>query len=144
MPLETNILAGGAARGTLLAVTSQSSEQQRNEVVALGATVVVLPSDPAGHVDLAALLAELGRRGVRTVMVEGGATLITEMLRARLVDRVVVTIAPKILGNGIDAVGDLGIDELSRAVEIVEPVIERYGADVVMDGRIRFAEEDRG
>jgi riboflavin biosynthesis pyrimidine reductase len=59
-------------------------------------------------VDLGALLAQLHSLGVRPVMVEGGAALINSFLSERLVDRLAGCIAPKILGSGIEAVGDLG------------------------------------
>jgi 5-amino-6-(5-phosphoribosylamino)uracil reductase/diaminohydroxyphosphoribosylaminopyrimidine deaminase/5-amino-6-(5-phosphoribosylamino)uracil reductase len=62
-------------------------------------------------------------------------------LRARLLDRLVVTVAPKILGVGIEAVGDLGIVDLARALALRNMRVERYGADVVLDGHVVYAEE---
>jgi len=138
LPLDANVLTDGAAIGTLVAVTSDADDPRCDAVAALGAEVVVVPGDHRGHVDLAALLDELGRRGVRSVMVEGGAGMITSFLREELVDRVVVTIAPKILGQGIDAVGDLGIAALSSAVQIIDPVMTPYGVDIVIDGQVRY------
>jgi riboflavin biosynthesis pyrimidine reductase len=70
------------------------------------------------------------------MMVEGGAGLITSFLRARLVDRMVVTLAPKILGRGIEAVGDLRIDDLAGAIRLASVVYERYGDDIVIDGKV--------
>lgn len=52
-----------------------------------------------GSVDLPALLAHLAGRGVRSVMVEGGARVIASFVRARLVDRLTVYVAPVLIGG---------------------------------------------
>jgi riboflavin biosynthesis pyrimidine reductase len=56
-----------------------------------------------GHVNLTALLEQLGTLGMRSVMVEGGARIITSFLAERLVDHIVLTVAPRLVG-GIRAV----------------------------------------
>jgi 5-amino-6-(5-phosphoribosylamino)uracil reductase/diaminohydroxyphosphoribosylaminopyrimidine deaminase/5-amino-6-(5-phosphoribosylamino)uracil reductase len=89
-------------------------------------------------VDLVALLATLHQRGVGSVLVEGGAGMITALLQAQLVDRLVVCLAPKILGAGIEAVGDLGIRELARALILTDTSVTPYGVDLVLDGRIEY------
>lgn len=76
---------------------------RRAELEASGLTLIETPSDD-GRVDLDALLEALARRGVRNVMVEGGAQVIGAFLRRQLVDEVVVTLAPRLLG-GLAAVG---------------------------------------
>jgi 5-amino-6-(5-phosphoribosylamino)uracil reductase/diaminohydroxyphosphoribosylaminopyrimidine deaminase/5-amino-6-(5-phosphoribosylamino)uracil reductase len=142
-PLDAAVLAEGAACGTLLAVTERAPAARRAQAEALGATVLVLPR--AGEaVDLPALLDALDARGVRTLMVEGGARLITAFLRAGLAERLALTIAPKILGTGIEAVGDLGIRDLGLAVTLEEVTLTRYGADLVVEGRLRYVEAPHG
>lgn len=138
IPPTAAVLAAGAASGTLLAVTERAPEDRCAAARQLGATVLCLPSTAAGRVDLAALLAALAERGVRSVMVEGGATLITGLLREHLVHRVAVCIAPKILGRGTDAVGDLGIVELDRSLQLADVSVTTYGSDLVLDARVRY------
>ena len=137
-PLTAAVLKEGAAPGTVLAVTDRAPAAKCDEVRALGATVLCLPTNAAGRVDLLALLAALRGRGVGSVLVEGGAGMITALLRARLVDRLVVCVAPKILGAGIEAVGDLGIRELARALLMTDTSVTRYGVDLVFDSRIEY------
>jgi diaminohydroxyphosphoribosylaminopyrimidine deaminase/5-amino-6-(5-phosphoribosylamino)uracil reductase len=144
-PLDANVLAGEAAHGTVLAITDRAPGERRQAVLQRGASVLVVPEDRAGRVQLAPLLERLAERGVRSVMVEGGAGLITAFLRERLVDRMVVTLAPKVLGRGIEAVGDLEIDDLADALRLTDVVYERYGVDIVIDGRVvRVEGEDGG
>jgi 5-amino-6-(5-phosphoribosylamino)uracil reductase/diaminohydroxyphosphoribosylaminopyrimidine deaminase/5-amino-6-(5-phosphoribosylamino)uracil reductase len=64
--------------------------------------------------------------------------MITALLRARLVDRLVVCVAPKILGACIEAVGDLGIRELTRALLMTDTSVTCYGVDLVLDSRIEY------
>jgi len=145
IPLTATVLAGEAAAGTLLAVTERAPAARRAAAAALGAAILVLPADPAGRVDLVSLLEALRRRGVSALLVEGGAELITALLRDRLVDRLAVTIAPKILGAGIEAVGDLAIRDLDRALALSDTRVTPYGADLVLDGRVTYPDraEDR-
>jgi riboflavin-specific deaminase-like protein len=136
-PPTAAVLAGGAARGTILAVAGPLPEERRAALALLGAQLLELPGGPGG-VDLAALLAALAGRGVRSLMVEGGARLITALLRARLADRMAITVAPKILGAGLPAVGDLGIERLDGAYQLREVRYTPAGADMIVDGLIVY------
>jgi 5-amino-6-(5-phosphoribosylamino)uracil reductase/diaminohydroxyphosphoribosylaminopyrimidine deaminase/5-amino-6-(5-phosphoribosylamino)uracil reductase len=138
IPLTAAVLTEEAAPGSVLAVTNRAPAAKRDKIRALGATVMRLPSDAQRRVDLIALLAALDDRGVGSVLVEGGAGMITALLRARLVDRLVVCVAPKILGAGIEAVGDLGIRELARTLIMADTCVTPYGVDLVFDGRIEY------
>jgi 5-amino-6-(5-phosphoribosylamino)uracil reductase/diaminohydroxyphosphoribosylaminopyrimidine deaminase/5-amino-6-(5-phosphoribosylamino)uracil reductase len=142
-PLSAALLANGAAEGTVLAVTDRAPERRCEEAISLGATVLKIPADAAGRVDLRALLSELYSLGVRSVMVEGGAALITSFLCERLVDRLAVCIAPKILGRGIEAVGDLGIYDLSDSLILADTSVTPYGVDLVLDSRVEYPEDSR-
>src|SRR5919205_2141202 len=137
-PLTAAVLANGAAAGTVLAVTERAPENRCEEAMSLGATVLRLPAGAGGRVDLRALLSELHSLGVRSVMVEGGAALITSFLGERLVDRLAVCIAPKILGRGIEAVGDLGIGDLTDSLTLTDVSISHYGVDLVLDSRVEY------
>lgn len=141
-PLDAAVLRDGAASGTLLASTDLAPPERRAAVEGLGAAVLVHSPDEEGHVDLEPLLAALRERGVGSVMVEGGAGLITALLRQQLADRLAITVAPKILGHGISAVGDLGIDDLGRACLIDGLEMERYGDDLVLTGSLRYPDPE--
>jgi diaminohydroxyphosphoribosylaminopyrimidine deaminase / 5-amino-6-(5-phosphoribosylamino)uracil reductase len=137
-PLTAAVLTEEAASGTVLAVTERAPADRCAEARSLGATILRLPTDVEGRVDLNALLSELYTWGVGSVLVEGGAALITSLLCNRLVDRLAVCIAPKILGRGIEAVGDLGICELNDSLTLTETSVIPYGVDVIFDSRIEY------
>lgn len=137
-PLNSAVLANGAAKGTVLAVTDRAPEERCEEARAIGATVLQLPPDGEGRVDLETLLEVLGEMGVGSVMVEGGAALITGFFRARLVDRLAVCVAPKILGSGIEAVGDLGVRDLADSLRLADTSVTPYGVDLILDSRVEY------
>ena len=142
-PLAAAVLANGAAKGTVLAVTRRAPVDRCERARSLGATVLSLPEDTEGRVDLSTLLAELYEHGVGSVMVEGGARLITSFLGNRLVDRLAVCIAPKILGSGIEAVGDLGICEVDDSLTLTGTSFVPYGRDIILDSRVEYPDGTR-
>lgn len=87
------------AAPTLLAATTAAADGPVAALRERGVDVIRLPATPAG-VDLVALLAELFRRGLRSVLVEGGPTLAGSFIDEGLVDRVVGYLAPVLLGSG--------------------------------------------
>lgn len=137
IPDSAALIAGGAASGTLIATTSQAPLQRRRELEAQGATILEVPA-AAGQVDLALLMLALRQRGLRTIMVEGGPTLITALLHARLVNRVAITVAPKLMGAGISAIGDLGIRSLEALLQLENVTFLHYGRDLVIEADVRY------
>ncbi|HKP85227.1 MAG TPA: dihydrofolate reductase family protein [Blastocatellia bacterium] len=137
LPAGARVLAEGAARRTLIATTEMADRKREMEIKSLGAEVLVLPSAASrAQVDLRALLEELGRRGIKSALVEGGSGIITSLLTERLVHRLVIVIAPKIIGRGIEAIGDLNVTRLGDAIRFSEFKTRRLGPDIVFDGRI--------
>ena len=81
-------------------------------------------------------LAALAEDDVQHVLLEGGPTLAAAFVRAGLVDRIIWYFAPKILGSGVQAVGDLGIVGIDSAKRLEVLGITRVGQDVRLDGRM--------
>jgi riboflavin-specific deaminase-like protein len=132
IPSEAQILNDAAA--TLVVTTQRSSAQRRRELRARGVGVHVVERDPVCGVDLAGTLALLRDRGVRSLLVEGGGAVITSFLRARLADRVIVGIAPRILGAGTEAVGDLSVARVSEGLRLSGRSVHALGEDVLVAG----------
>jgi diaminohydroxyphosphoribosylaminopyrimidine deaminase/5-amino-6-(5-phosphoribosylamino)uracil reductase len=89
-----------------------------------------------GGVDLADLLRRLAARGVTHLLVEGGAAVHGSFLRAGLVDRVALFVAPKIVGgDGIGWVGGPGVARMADALRLDDVAVERVGGDVLLTGR---------
>lgn len=102
-----------------------------------GARILHLPPDEDHRPDLSATLTLLDEMGMRSTMVEGGAGVITAFLAKRLVDAMVITIAPVVIG-GLRAVGDLGPDGLTHRPRLRSPSWGRFGADFVVWGEVEW------
>ena len=102
-----------------------------------GVDVALLPAR-AGRVPFARVVQSLGQRGFTSVLVEGGGTVAADALRAGIVDRVLLFVAPALLGgDGVPAVGVLGIARAADAIRLTRVTIRRIGADILVDGRPR-------
>jgi GTP cyclohydrolase II len=134
VPLDSQILADAAP--TLVVTTARSDSSRRKALQARGIAVHVVDPDPPRGVDLEATLRVLRARGVRTLLVEGGGAVITSFLRERLVDRVIVGIAPTILGAGTDAVGDLETAVVADSLRLRGRAVHAVGDDVLIAGSL--------
>jgi GTP cyclohydrolase II len=121
---------------TLVLTSTRSSPDRRAALRRQGVRVEMVRASPDG-VDLDDGLARLLALGIRSLLVEGGARVITSLLRARLVDRVVVSVAPVLLGKGIDALGDLGTHRVADGLQLANRTVHAVGADVLIGGDLR-------
>jgi len=120
---------------TIVAITAIAPSAQEKRLREAGAEVLELPLR-AGLVDLEELLAELGRREITGVLVEGGGTLLGSFFDQGLVDKVVAFIAPVIIG-GTEArlaVGGGGAQRIAQALRLSRVRVERVGDDVMITG----------
>lgn len=132
-PLDAKVLGPGGP--TVIATTEASSPAWRQAIAEQGAEALVLPASEDGRVDLEALLDELGRREVLSLLVEGGGVLLGSFFDRRLVDKVTAFIAPVIIGGGpYDAVAGRGAERMADALRLRDVTIERLGDDVLVAG----------
>jgi len=120
-----------------IATTEAADRGRQAELEAAGARVVRLPADGHGMVNLEALLAFLDRWHIRSLMIEGGATVISSVLAAHLADRLVLTIAPLMLG-GLNAVANLGQLNGQAFPRLAHPRHYAVGRDVVLAGELAW------
>lgn len=85
---------------------------------------------------LKAALRDLGRRGVVSVLIEGGGQLLGEAFDKQLVDEVSFYLAPIITGGSTPAVGGRGAGQNADALKLERVTYERYGSDVCLRGRV--------
>jgi diaminohydroxyphosphoribosylaminopyrimidine deaminase / 5-amino-6-(5-phosphoribosylamino)uracil reductase len=138
LPIDSK-LARGVQEAPVLVVAGPGAPPGRvGALRAMGVEVLQLESDePAGAI--AAALAELGRRDVQSLMVEGGARLAAAFVGAGAVDRVTWVLAPILLG-GAEAPGalaDVVAPRLQGAPRLVGVEVMRVGEDLVLTGRLK-------
>jgi diaminohydroxyphosphoribosylaminopyrimidine deaminase/5-amino-6-(5-phosphoribosylamino)uracil reductase len=125
MPANAKVLADAGA----LVFSAQDGRLPNAEVV--------VTSLGAGKVDLVGVVAELGRRGINELMVEGGLRLNGALLRAGLVDELLIYQAPLIIGDQ-----GRGMFDLPEALDLSEArrldIVERrvLGTDIFLRARL--------
>jgi GTP cyclohydrolase II len=137
-PPDAQIFGPDAA--TIVLTSERSDPGRRAALRHRGVAVEVVPGATAG-VDLAVGLARLRSLGIRCLLVEGGSRVITSVLRERLADRVVVAVAPILLGTGTDAVGDLGAGLVRDGLRLQSQTVHQLGPDLVVAADLDW---DRG
>jgi len=135
-PADANVMRNLSETPTLIATTQKPSDPRYRKLSEAGARLMTVAPDREKHVDLKKLFQKLARENTSSVLIEGGAAVITSALGQGLVNRLVVVTAPKILGKGIEAVGDLNIRELTDAKILSVRVLSKKGPDVIMDARL--------
>lgn len=122
---------------TLVATTHLAPEERRREWEAAGAEVVVYEAEGQG-VPLGRLMADLGKRDVQGVLLEGGPTLAWSAVEEGVVDKVVVYLAPKLIG-GTDAptvLGGRGFAPIANALGLRVREFDRVGEDLKVEADV--------
>jgi diaminohydroxyphosphoribosylaminopyrimidine deaminase/5-amino-6-(5-phosphoribosylamino)uracil reductase len=132
LPLTAKLVRTARTTPTWL-VTRQDVDRRRLAAyVQAGVEPVAVGPGPDGAIDLAEALAQLGQRGLTSLLVEGGGGLVAALLRARLVDRLAWFRAAALIGgDGIAAVARFGVDRLDQAVRWRHLDAEILGDDVL-------------
>jgi diaminohydroxyphosphoribosylaminopyrimidine deaminase/5-amino-6-(5-phosphoribosylamino)uracil reductase len=97
LPRALRLFRPPLARGTVVACAGSAPRAAERVLAAAGVRVWRLPAGAAG-VSPRALIRRLAREGAQEVLVEGGAHLATSLLRSRVVDRLALFVAPRVLG----------------------------------------------
>ena len=138
-PAMARVLGSTGAEGRTLIATVEGAPSASGgwsaSMRAAGAEVVAFPAVD-GRVDLLALLRELGRRGVLSLLVEGGGVVLGSFFDGGLVDKLHAIIAPIIIGaeDGPAAVAGRGAYRMADALRLRDITVERLGEDILVTG----------
>jgi diaminohydroxyphosphoribosylaminopyrimidine deaminase/5-amino-6-(5-phosphoribosylamino)uracil reductase len=132
VPIEAKVF-DGAARTLLFASGEKADPVRAAQLEARGVEVVMVSETPGG-LDLAELLAELHARRVQSVMVEAGSRLAAALVRARLVDKLGMFVAPKLFGgDGLPVFGPLDVGMPGQAVRLEFSEFRTVGGDLLIE-----------
>lgn len=137
IPLSSKLLTH-SPESTLVCVAENASRESIENIRQTGVQLLVLPGSDEG-IDIKALIAELAKRGLDSVLVEAGARVNTSFLRAGLVDKIMMFMAPKILtGAGSPSWTAGRSPELMReAIELEGIWAEPVGSDILVQGYVK-------
>jgi diaminohydroxyphosphoribosylaminopyrimidine deaminase/5-amino-6-(5-phosphoribosylamino)uracil reductase len=136
-PAASRILT--TAGGPVLLVTRRNAPAARRlRLERAGATILEVGSR-GGRVDLRAALRALGRRGIASVLIEGGGDVLGAALDQKVGDRLVLYVAPRLLGGtgARPAFAGRGAAPVAGGAHLIAPRWRRVGSDWVVEARLR-------
>jgi diaminohydroxyphosphoribosylaminopyrimidine deaminase/5-amino-6-(5-phosphoribosylamino)uracil reductase len=138
IPLAAKVLTQKSASKTIVATLTAAPTTKIKKLRDAGADVLPVKS-AQGRVDLRDLLRKLGKRGIMSVLVEGGAEVHASAINAGIADKVVLFIAPMLM-TGVDslcAIGGVSPVRLDRASRLKDVTVSFVGDDLMIEGYIR-------
>lgn len=145
LPLDSRICRTAGQYETLVACGLSPRElgacEKARRLMDLGIQVLPVP-DGQGQVDLFWLMELLGKRGIDSLLIEGGGTLNDSALRAGIVKEIKAFVAPKLFGGreALSPVAGIGADRIDEAVKLRLTRMERIGEDLLLE----YAVENQG
>jgi diaminohydroxyphosphoribosylaminopyrimidine deaminase/5-amino-6-(5-phosphoribosylamino)uracil reductase len=138
IPVHAKVLTQESSAKNIIAVLPGASKSKIKELQEAGAEVLTVRG-LRGRVDLRDLMKKLGKRGIMSVLIEGGAEINASALKAGLVDKVVLFLAP-LLMSGTDSLCSIGGSspvKLSQALTVREVTARFIGKDLMIEGYLK-------
>lgn len=144
---DLNLFTDNHAAKTTVITAPETDLPYEAELTGRSGRVLRVP-EADGHLDLRVLLERIGKAEtfafddegatpIQSLLVEAGPGLATALFQQDLVDRYASFIAPKVSGEGIPAIGDLGTEEMQNAWTFADTRWEPVGDDMLFLGFVR-------
>jgi len=132
IPFNANVIKSEPNR-LIIATTKKAPKAKIKKLQQNGVHVLVV-NMKNGKIDLVGLMGELGKREICSIMIEGGAELNAEAIKSGIVDKILIFISPKLIGEGLAALGDLGINKIDKSIKIKKLDYRKIGKDILIEG----------
>jgi diaminohydroxyphosphoribosylaminopyrimidine deaminase / 5-amino-6-(5-phosphoribosylamino)uracil reductase len=91
---------------------------------------------PGSKVDLLSLLKKASENNIQSILIEGGKKVFTQALSSKIVDKVYFIIAPKLIGNGLPVIGNLGIKKIKDSIRLNFVKFKTFDDNIILEGYI--------
>ncbi len=138
IPLTAKVLTQQSPAKTVIAALSKAPKNKMKRLRDAGAEVMIVKS-AQGRVDLRDLMKKLGGKDIMSVLIEGGSEINASALKAGVVDKVVLFLAP-LLMTGVNSrcsIGGPSPLKLSQALRLDDVTVKFVGTDLMVAGYIR-------
>ena len=137
MPADARLLHLDSDSDTFIVTGRDVPAEKRKRLEKPGIRVLALETRE-GRIHLPALMKELGKMDVTSLLIEGGSTVNGSALRAGVVDKVFMFYAPKLCGgSGIPVCGGRGVSLMEESIRVADTTVHRFGDDVMIEGYIK-------
>jgi diaminohydroxyphosphoribosylaminopyrimidine deaminase/5-amino-6-(5-phosphoribosylamino)uracil reductase len=144
IPLGSRAIASASEAGLILATTPAIGPGKEARLVEKGVNIV-RAEGADGRVDLVALMDALHALEIDSVLLEGGGALNASALKAGIVDKAMVFVAPKLVGGAgaKTPVEGPGVTRMDDALRLRDVAVRRFGDDILVEGYVRDVYRDR-
>jgi len=138
MPLDAKLLHLSSNSDTLIVSSSSVSPEKRKSLQRAGVQLLSMDCHE-DRIDLKALVRELGRREITSLLIEGGSRVNGSALRAGIVDKVHMFYAPKICGgdDGVAVCAGPGVERMEQSMRLKDISVHRFEDDVMIQGYLK-------
>ena len=135
IPLKARVFQRAAREQVVYVTSSKASAVRLNRLRKTGVDIKILPNQ-SGHISLKKLIKMLGQMEITSLLIEGGSGLNASALKAGIVDKVVLFLAPLIIGGDTapGVVGGPGVKSLKQALNLKNLTVTPVGADWMVEG----------
>jgi len=137
LDLKLNLFADENASKTIIFTSEGCDSQKKVALEKQNVIVVESPLNDDGLISPLFILEQLGKRGIISLLIEGGSFLSSMFLQENLIDRLNLFIAPIIIGSGRNFVHLTGLDKVKDAFRLADFNVRRSGGDIFIDGLIQ-------
>lgn len=137
IPLNAKLFRKTRPEDCIVTATKRANKTKLKQLQKRGVQIIFCPLKN-GRVDLKFLLKELAKREIAKVLIEGGGTLIGSALKEKVVDKVLIFVAPQILGDekGLPSVRGLAPRHIDQSVKLREVSFQKIGEDFLIEGKV--------
>ena len=132
LPLKSNLVK--SADGDVAVFTTQPLDSPKALALLQAGVAVVRVPAKRNHVDLRAVLRDLGKHQILNVLLEAGAELNGAALEAGIVDKMILFYAPKIMGTGGVPMASIPSKWFPKSPALTNITVNRYGPDFCVQG----------
>lgn len=137
IPEDAAVLSVPSEAATILVTTRAAPAEKVARLLERGVEVLQV-AERAGRIDPADLMTKLGARGIQSVLLEGGSELSSSLLQAGLIDRVMIFVAPVLIGgnDGKGLFAGRGAARIADALRLSDICVSRFGDDILIEGDV--------
>ncbi len=135
LSINLNLFSHNYDKNLIIITSKKSCERKRKikKLQSLGVLVIFVKKDPDGRINMNQMLKELGNLNISSLLVEGGSKIFTSFIKNNLFDDIKLFISPKIIGNGLLTVNNIGINNIKKALKLNAENVEKIGDDVLIE-----------
>lgn len=140
IPIESNVLNRDAP--TIVVVARSASTEKIEAIRQKGAEVMVCGDS---RIDLEKMMLALENRGIQRLMVEGGPTLIWQLIQKRMIDHIILIQIPYIIGGDStpSLVGGPGVDSIDQVVSTDLTAFYKVGGHLITEYDVIYRTDEK-